>query len=483
MSSRKAALDKVSVSRSLTHSNGTCDGDILATHTGLPAAHGAAGPQKGRASTISIASKYKDRAQSPQNWDTRTAPAGFKGAFQSAMYGSLTGSWLVQPVCSTGNCTWTEYTSLAVCSSCTNITSHLTREENPPVHATLMPHVYSANYKLENGMMIATTVDDQALLTQVAGASYYDNGFVTSTDWWIAYRPYQNMSIMGGVSMFWTAGKYSRYNITPAAYEEVTQYWPDPEAPMPESLRSQHAVKELYDLQRDLTGAEVSQNMRKYTNLGIDFESPAANGTIHTVDWLTLDGIRSWLNSMWSVSKNTYSADDIYDLTFNMYTTGRRDASNPGNLTLQQVQERMATMPGPEQLWSDVAQSLTTYIRTASSDVAEGVALSAETFVSARWAWAILPMSLLGLSLFFVIATVVVSMKRNMPLWKSNSLPPLYHGLTHATSEAIIGCSKSTDIMEKRGRLYDMSMLSGEGFFQMSARSGNTRGTSRWNEA
>ncbi|USW58251.1 hypothetical protein Slin15195_G115700 [Septoria linicola] len=270
---------------------------------------------------------------------------------------------------------------------------------------------------------------------------------------------------------------------------------------MPESLRSQHAVKELYDLQRDLTGAEVSQNMRKYTNLGIDFESPAANGTIHTVDWLTLDGIRSWLNSMWSVSKNTYSADDIYDLTFNMYTTGRRDASNPGNLTLQQVQERMATMPGPEQLWSDVAQSLTTYIRTASSDVAEGVALSAETFVSARWAWAILPMSLLGLSLFFVIATVVVSMKRNVPLWKSNSLPPLwksnslpplwksnslpplYHGLTHATSEAVIGCSKSTDIMEKRGRLYDMSMLSGEGFFQMSARSGNTRGTSRWNEA
>ncbi|KAH9900183.1 hypothetical protein F4778DRAFT_740561 [Xylariomycetidae sp. FL2044] len=56
------------------------------------------------------------------------ADLGMSSALTKGFYNSLTGSQDVASfTCSTANCTWTPFTSLAVCSRCADVTSYLTR--------------------------------------------------------------------------------------------------------------------------------------------------------------------------------------------------------------------------------------------------------------------------------------------------------------------------------------------------------------------
>ena len=78
-----------------------------------------------------------------------------------------------------------------------------------------------------------------------------------------------------------------------------------------------------------------------------------------------------------------------------------------------------------------LAASITNNIRqqnNSDSSPFEGVAYQTETYVDVRWAWFTYLATVLALSLFYLLGTIIESRDRNILVWKSSSLALLLHG-------------------------------------------------------
>jgi hypothetical protein len=106
----------------------------------------------------------------------------------------------VLPTCSTGNCTWGSYTSLALCSSCTDVSDYARRNIHCGLVNLAETDFFTCNYTLTDGMIAfwtSETLDDLALMSQAVGAySSYSQEFRTHTN--------------GTVTTDWAAGKLFR---------------------------------------------------------------------------------------------------------------------------------------------------------------------------------------------------------------------------------------------------------------------------------
>jgi hypothetical protein len=85
-------------------------------------------------------------------------------------------------------------------------------------------------------------------------------------------------------------------------------------------------------------------------------------------------------------------------------------------------------------LFERLAIAMTNAIRSdpSSSTTIEGDASIAETYVVVRWAWLAFPLAMLGLSIVFLIATMVKtsqSAQGNLGIWKTSAIPTLLFSL------------------------------------------------------
>ena len=69
-------------------------------------------------------------------------------------------------------------------------------------------------------------------------------------------------------------------------------------------------------------------------------------------------------------------------------------------------------------------------VRNPSATFVRGAAWHSVAFVEVRWPWFIYPVSLVLLSVLFWIATTVFSTDKEQTVWKSSSLALLFHGLS-----------------------------------------------------
>ena len=78
------------------------------------------------------------------------------------------------------------------------------------------------------------------------------------------------------------------------------------------------------------------------------------------------------------------------------------------------------------------AAAWTAAIRQKASNtvMVAGTALGEETFVSARWGWAVLPVALVGLTCLFMTATLPLTIKQRYQFGKAQHLPLLLTGWT-----------------------------------------------------
>jgi len=81
------------------------------------------------------------------------------------------------------------------------------------------------------------------------------------------------------------------------------------------------------------------------------------------------------------------------------------------------------------QTMTDLATTMGNHIRLKGASHASGTTDAMVTFIHVRWLWLILPFSLEALTLVTLIATVILSAVRAVPIWKSSALVPMFHGL------------------------------------------------------
>jgi hypothetical protein len=81
------------------------------------------------------------------------------------------------------------------------------------------------------------------------------------------------------------------------------------------------------------------------------------------------------------------------------------------------------------QTMMNLATTMGNHIRLKGASYASGTTETTVTFIHVRWLWLILPFSLEALTLVTLIATVILSAVRAVPIWKSSALAPMFHGV------------------------------------------------------
>ena len=81
--------------------------------------------------------------------------------------------------------------------------------------------------------------------------------------------------------------------------------------------------------------------------------------------------------------------------------------------------------------YANAALAMSTHIRENADQrpVIIGAATTTETIVSIHWVWITLPVGIVILGAFFVVATTWRSSRLGMPTWKESQLPVVLHAL------------------------------------------------------
>lgn len=117
-----------------------------------------------------------------------------------------------------------------------------------------------------------------------------------------------------------------------------------------------------------------------------------------------------------------------------------------------------APLSGPGRVMDTIAAGLSAEIRRQgnASAAVSGKTLRQESFVRARWGWAILPVTLVALACSFMIATLVVTARNGTPIWKSSALATLAHGMNEGLCASIT--AGRLDMIERNAQGHRMGM-------------------------
>ncbi|KAJ5726303.1 uncharacterized protein N7483_007660 [Penicillium malachiteum] len=105
-----------------------------------------------------------------------------------------------------------------------------------------------------------------------------------------------------------------------------------------------------------------------------------------------------------------------------------------GNIEIQDmvassVNIQRATYIGLEMLMTNIAFSVSALARKMSNNPIYGVVTSRDSYVVVRWQWLTVPAVLLVAGTLLLIVTALISTRGGVHVWKSSTLPLMFHGL------------------------------------------------------
>lgn len=248
--------------------------------------------------------------------------------------------------------------------------------------------------------------------------------------------------------------------------QELVNIWPNASSP---ELASNLNTSDISYLdphrQSGLTAGAMPTNWTWTLRPG---PHQAKAGNKFTVNVLTNSLLRSWLSQLitgtvYADPDSAGSVDDVSQIFYEQMT-GTQGATTPQ----PNDPAKVTHMPGPEALFERMADSITSYMLSTSKSRVSGSSYTMETYVRARWAWAILPLVLVTLTALLLIATTVLSARRDIPTWKSSALPALLHGLDESQTAAIGACHpERIGVMEKRAHAVQVSLCRGDSIMRL----------------
>ncbi|KAK8040691.1 hypothetical protein PG991_000479 [Apiospora marii] len=323
-----------------------------------------------------------------------------------------------QYTCPSGNCTWPHFTSLAMCSSCRNVTDKTRVVAHQKVdHGGNLKENQSldATFTTPGGLVLAISATEDTK-TEVAGSAildYYNITKVTEKLVSLAVVQLKNSYIGGnktaneqpsGVwtatecALSWCAKTYGGVVISEGKLlpsYNITEMPLRPRSTMNSTRGPENQI--MWNLVPRIDGN---------TEAGTDAFSPLQNGSF-TVVYRDHDILSKLMRKMFSFDKRSGFADSSIGSVLGHGTNA-------------------------SELVFNMTESMTNAIRSGPGFItAEGTAWREEAEIHIEWSWLILPLAfvLSGTALF--AATVVVSSCQypGQPLWKSSMWPLVFQGL------------------------------------------------------
>ena len=347
----------------------------------------------------------------------------------------------VNPVCPTGNCTWTPYVSLGVCSKCVDATSTISKScstyeqpiQNSNGDITSNSSIPYCNYTMpDDGPSISGLgFSGDSALGIFGGDSTPAMNISSGTSFQKMTSP---ISILNAIAGHWKMGSQDTdllYKISAAQcalFYCVNRY----EGNVTKGILHETVVSSWHD--------DSASFLQSNSMVDINLKPPSSflNGTKadseFTISSFSAQALSFQLPDMWvgniSLEEGGLSTSYTYsnDIVNMMYLQG------------------ISSLPS---MMGNLAKSMTKNMRNAdTTQPAVGTVLQDVPHVLVRWQWIALPCALQLLTLVFLVGTMADSAHRGAMLWKSSSLATFYHPLAHE-GRAKLGAAMHPRDMQK----------------------------------
>lgn len=284
----------------------------------------------------------------------------------------------IQHDCPTGNCTWPEFSSLAVCSRCDNITSLVEKSCNDSgCYMLSLPK--GPTLSGLGGQINASVTNISSSLNEIQASVFKFSSLISKR----------------------VTDPDAAFAVECALWYCVQTY----KSSVEDSIISQHTLRSW---RNDSATLDQSSDLI-YNVSGFNPDTPV-NSTIFEVSHLAAEALNSFMSETFTGSGginktgSAFSSDAIQALY------------NTDNLTARM---------------DNLAISMSNNIRQQNDSVASpayGTAWKGETYVHVRWAWLSFPVAVAVLSLLFLVGSIIETAHRDILVWKSNNLALLFHG-------------------------------------------------------
>lgn len=354
--------------------------------------------------------------------------------------------------CSTGNCTWEDFTTLAVCADCVTLSQYLQYDrcdagftyENgtqiPPRCNVTFP---SGSTMMQNDGSFSAIIGNASILYD--GSQILENGYSDT--------PYSNATAtleatrLSGLS-FASVDIFHKHVKRESYGKEVKDLHDEDFERIGFQCKFSACLQTHSDV-RSQNGDLMPQNVtrQEIEPLLVDIQqNVTTNDASNTTHLLGRDEFRIIQNG--------------FGLLFNTFFDGGRPTWTAGETYRgSNSQINQSTLVEQARL---IAEGMTNAMRdtchTGEDNEAYGDTFLTTAFIEVRWAWMILPILVLLLASISLVWTIYQSKAEQCPNWKSSSLALLYHGLITTPSEALDNLSD----MDKFASKHSLHIMRGE---------------------
>jgi hypothetical protein len=378
-------------------------------------------------------------------WDGR-----FDSSYKVAAYDALLGFNLsktasaISPTCSTGNCSFPDYSSLAFCSQCVDVSSHLSLSSGDPQIAYSLRSLGCSEYTAYNATSISGICPSKITAPNGLTLDYTaaDAGSTSPRD-----SAENGLSIMNTSSGALISNRLDAHTVTYTFlgnFSMIARTVPKPTAyDCVISTCAKRYTADVFNGQFREQVRSTFTNMTQintseppYNGSGVQVIGPGTTPTnlifnlTTTIPANSSDSGTDELFSIGHVSNGRFVQFLQNSLEGNIvsnanYSDGSFEPSYPTSDYLQGLWEHgIENLP---QTLDGLATAWTDNIRRAGQP-AHGTAIQGQTFIQVHFLWIILPFALEVLALLFFVTTVFKTKTGDVPLWKASSLAPLLHG-------------------------------------------------------
>ena len=353
--------------------------------------------------TIPIAQNYSKESKSPIDGDIEVEQSFVPALYNGILARDLSqSSSAVSASCSTGNCTFPPYASIAMCSACTEVTALLNSSELDPDKPGEASLGGIQLHSLPNGLQ---SWDVHSSFT---GLNISALGAL-NTDDLLSYQPR-----LFNVSAIW--GDYHAQTRAYQAFDCVFYFCVQTFSGSVAQNKFIELVKDVYHdpslKEIDIYGKEPYPNMTipqgqlpSGTKLTFGLEDAVVRlyyymvGQLRGSGGIGVTGASRWEN----------------DIARGIFSQGSSNFAT--------------TM-------DNLARAMTNVMRTISGDTAIGTASQNVTYIHVRWPWLLLPLVMIILASGFLAVTVWQSHRWDIPCWRSSTLAVMEHGV-HRSKESL----------------------------------------------
>ncbi|KAJ6027236.1 hypothetical protein N7460_012053 [Penicillium canescens] len=380
----------------------------------------------------SDASASTDRAQSlffPIDIRSVIPPSGMLAAMFGAVFASSEANLstndaqksypAVNPLCPTGECSISRFTTLSLCSECGG--------DGLPIDYFRLPNGFNASIEPSRTLHRHGSINQKLLKTDMSSGSNSMRSIAGLKD-------YGNSTLLDFTSLTFSLGG----NTTKGTAVQCSLHW---------CIKTLSSVTKEHRTEEETLSTSVTPSATStesgYLKLG--------SGNTSTPDFIisrgSHDNIREWL-------RKKLQMDGVG--TTICIGTGFKFESTSTSIESELFQPLMES--SPQTLFSNIAAGISTFIRQSGRasqrefaswgqldgvpqdealGTADGLSWQNETQIRVRWQWITLPVCLVFATVAFLVVTALQTKKSGVDVWKSSNIPMFCSGLDQVFQEKL----------------------------------------------